>query len=167
MFQFCIIFQPTRLWTQTSGRTYAMMLGYMNKLEVLRTDHSRSIGDRVRSFFRLTSSSKRALTSPEAPRAKLTRSSSLEIPAVSLFLADLSLSSPEDLAVSMGCVTHSKGPAANVPNINFPVESQASQKRLADLNNQAASRPREDAAAGNSPQSSPSTVPDVAAMGCD
>ena len=57
----------------------------------------------------------------------------------------------------MGRVTRSKGPAAKVPNINFPVESRAYQKRLADLHDQAASQPREDAAA----QSSPSTVPEV------
>ena len=93
------------------------------------------VRDRVRSFFSAHVPTKRTLTSPPQPSAKQTRASSPEISDVSLSLADLCLSSPEDLlqAMAPSRATRSKGPAPDVPDINFSVESKAYQRRLAAL----------------------------------
>ena len=125
-----------------------------------------SFSDRVKSLFQSKSAAKRGLTSPEQPSAKQVRSSSPEVQDVSLSLADLVLSSPEKLLeaveASQARALRSRGPVSEVPNINFPVESKAYQKRLAQIPpapSQPLAAPAEPAqdAAG----SEPSTVPEL------
>ena len=126
---------------------------------------SRSFGARVKSFLSPSSlvrpSSKRSLTSPDNPGAKLTRAASPETDRVSLSFADMCLSPPALLAEAarshdnvFSRATRSKGPVADVPNINFPVESKAYQRRLE-------AAPAAAAGPSTASASEPSTVPAV------
>ena len=126
-----------------------------------RDSGPRSLAVKVKSFFQSSRGSKRGLTSPEQPSAKQNRSLCPEVQNVSLSLADLCLASPEKLlhVAESSRSLRSRGPAPNVPNINFPVESAAYQRRLAQVPVAAGPAP-EDGATEAAP-TEPSTVPEL------